>query len=138
MIQQAETITNQRLISEFESGRVPGEFHHKDHVRVAFAYVIELPLPEAIARFSAALQRFAAARGKANLYHATITWAYMFLIAERIAQTGLGQSWEEFAAGNGDLLIWRGGVLEQYYSKERLSSDLARDMFVLPDRLAQT
>ena len=47
------------LVSEFEQGRAPGAFHHADHLRVAFAYVTEFPVLEAIAKFSAALQRFA-------------------------------------------------------------------------------
>jgi hypothetical protein len=126
-------VTNHDAISEFEQGRVPGDFHHADHLRVAFAYVAELPLLEAVARFSAALRRFALARGKPNLYHVTITWAYLFLIAERMAGENL--SWEEFAEGNSDLLAWRGGILDRYYSKATLESAVARERFVLPDRI---
>src|ERR1035441_2808103 len=131
-------ITNQTLIAEFEHGRTPGDFHHADHVRIAFAYVVEFPLPEAIARFSAALQRFALSRGKPRLYHQTITWAYLLLTRERIARAGSLpasiQSWEEFSEHNPDLLAWRGGVLERYYSQSLLDSDLARRVFVFPDR----
>jgi hypothetical protein len=58
---------NRHLISEFERGRVPGDFHHADHMRVAFAYVSEFPMLEAIATFSAALKRFAIWKGKPNL-----------------------------------------------------------------------
>ena len=58
---------NQAIIAEFELGRVPGEFHHADHVRVAFAYVAELPLLEALARFPEALRRFALSKGKPQL-----------------------------------------------------------------------
>jgi TM2 domain-containing membrane protein YozV len=126
-------MTNRQLISEFEQGRAPGEFHHADHVRVAFAYVSELPLLEAIAKFSAALGRFALARGKPNLYHETITWAYLFLIAERVGAIGRAVGWEEFSERNPDLLLWKGGVLERYYSKTTLDSDRARRHFVLPD-----
>ena len=124
---------NRALISEFEQGRAPGDFHHADHVRVAFAYVAEFPLLHAIERFSAALKRFALARGKPNLYHETITWAYLFLIAERVAQAGREESWEEFSRANADLLIWKGGVLERYYSSGLLSSEIARRRFLLPD-----
>jgi len=128
-------MTNPELISEFELGRAPGDFHHADHVRVAFAYVSELPLLDAVAKFSAALQRFALAKGKPNLYHETITWAYLFLIAERLARSGGDESWEEFAEQNSDLLVWKGGILERYYSKATLASELARNRFVMPDRM---
>jgi len=125
---------NRNLISDFERGRVPGDFHHADHMRVAFSYVSEFPMLEALAKFSAALKRFAISKGKPNLYHETITWAYLFLIGERIARAGTAQSWEDFAERNPDLLVWKSGVLERYYSKPTLESDLARRRFVLPDR----
>jgi len=125
---------NRALISEFEQGRAPAGFHHADHVRMAFAYVSEFSLLEALARFSAALKRFALAQGKPNLYHETITWAYLLLIAERV-QVEPRSSWEEFAARNADLLVWKGGVIERYYTKQALESNLARRMFVLPDRV---
>ncbi len=126
--------TNQALISEFEQGRAPGAFHHADHVRVAFAYVSEFPWPEAIVKFSAALKRFALSKGKPNLYHETITWAYLLLIRERIARAGGRQTWNEFAASNPDLLVWKGGVLATLYRQETLYSELARHTFVFPDQ----
>jgi hypothetical protein len=131
--ENATASTNEALVSEFEQGRAPGDFHHADHVRVAFAYVSRFPFLEAVERFSAALKRFAVSKGKPNLYHETITWAYLFLIRERIARSGCNQSWEEFAVCNSDLLIWRGGVLATLYRPETLDSDLARHTFVLPD-----
>jgi len=122
------------LISEFEQGRAPGDFHHADHLRVAFAYVSEFSMLEALGEFSTALKRFALSKGKPNLYHETITWTYLFLIGERIARAGTAQSWEEFAERSQDLLVWKSGLLERYYSKPTLESDLARKRFILPDR----
>lgn len=126
---------NAMLVSEFEAGRVPGDFHHADHVRVAFAYVSEMTLLEAMARFPAALQRFALSKGKPHLYHQTITWSYLLLIQDRIARAGRHQSWEEFAEQNADLLRWKEGILERYYSQAVLDSSLARRTFVFPDRI---
>jgi hypothetical protein len=122
------------LIEEFEQGRAPAGFHHADHVRVAFAYVAQYPFLEAVARFCAALKRFANAHGKPQLYHETITWAYLLLIRERQARAGCVQTWEEFAERNADLLVWKGGVLANLYRQETLDSDLARHTFVLPDQ----
>ena len=124
---------NKALVADFQNGRAPGDFHHADHVRVAFAYVSEFSLLEAIAKFSAALKRFAAAQGKPNLYHETITWAYVLLIHDRVARSGKSQPWDEFAESNADLLVWRGGVLELYYSRATLDSDLARRTFLFPE-----
>lgn len=129
-----ERAANRALISEFELGRAPGDFHHADHMRVAFAYVAEFPLLEAISGFSHALKRFALSKGKPHLYHETITWAYLFLIHERIERAGFIQCWEEFSGHNADLLVWKPGILERYYAPTTLDSDLARGTFVFPDR----
>jgi hypothetical protein len=125
------------LIAQFENGATaPDNFHHVDHVRLAFEYLRRYAALEALEKFSAALQRFAAAQGKADRYHETITWVYLLLIRERIARAGPPQTWEEFAERNSDLLIWKGGVLGTLYRAETLDSDLARRIFVLPDRTA--
>ena len=70
-----------------------------------------------------------------GLYHATITGAYMAIIAERIAATSTDQ-WDAFADAHPDLLTWKPGVLDRYYTDARLASPLARAQFLMPDRLA--
>jgi hypothetical protein len=143
-------MTGEELIKQFEDGTTPADtFHHADHVRLAFEYLCRYPALAALEKFSAALQRFAAAQGKAQRYHETITWAYLLLIRERQAragcsqtsldptsrvQTSRAQTWGEFAERNADLLVWKGGVLTTLYRQETLDSDLARRTFVLPDR----
>jgi hypothetical protein len=132
---EAKKITGEELIRQFECGTTePESFHHADHVRLAFEYLSLYDVLEALARFTGALKRFAAAQGKATRYHETITWTYLFLIRERIARSGSVQSWDEFASCNPDLFVWKGGVLSRLYRQETLDSDFARHIFVLPDR----
>ena len=109
------------------------DFHHADHVRLAFAYLCLFPPLEALHKFTAALKRFAAAVGKANLYHETITHAYFFLIRERMARTA-ALEWDEFIAANADLLAWKNGILTRYYEEATLRSELARSVFLFPDK----
>lgn len=121
------------LVRAFETGQAPAEgFHHAQHVRVAWNYLRRHPLPEALGRFSAALRKFAVAQGAPNLYHETITVAYVLLINERLDQTGRDAAWEAFAASHPDLLQWKPSVLEQYYDSATLSSARARRVFVMP------
>jgi hypothetical protein len=129
-------VTNHEIINRFESGRVPeDEFHHADHVRLAFAYLRSYPVLSALEKFSAALQRFAASNGKTQLYNETITCAYIFLIAERIARCGAQEpDWDHFVQENPDLLVWKNGILTRYYEDVTLKSDLARRSFILPDK----
>jgi|ERR1700692_2065342 len=131
---EAESVSNEELIRRFESDAVPEDsFHHADHVRLAFAYLCEYPVFHALERFASALKRFATARGKRQLYNETITCAYFFLIRERmVSSAGLG--WEGFARRNPDLLVWKDGILTRYYREATLKSDIARNVFVLPDK----
>lgn len=130
-------MTGEQLIQQFEDGTTPADtFHHVDHVRLAFEYLNRYPALVALEKFAAALKGFAAAQGKAERYHETITWAYMLLIRERVVRAGRTQTWEEFAERNPDLLIWKGGVLAAMYTPETLASELARTVFVLPDQIS--
>src|SRR2546430_371861 len=106
------------------------DFHHADHIRLAWVYLRTLPLLEAIERFTTSLKRFADHHGKPGLYHETITWAYLLLIHERMNGE---QSFEAFRAKNSDLFTWKPSILDIYYRAETLASDRARRAFVLPD-----
>jgi hypothetical protein len=131
-------MTDLELLEQFEDGTLPiEEFHHEEHVRVAFLYLGKYRVLDAVERFSAALVRFAARNGKAGLYHETITWAYMLLIRERIARARREQTWTEFRASNWDLLDRERPILKKYYREETLVSELARNTFVLPDRILE-
>jgi hypothetical protein len=130
-------MTDDEFLRSFEDCTLPSSaFHHRDHVRVAWLYLRRSPALEALACFTAGLKRFAAASGHPGLYHETITWAFLFLIHERMAQAGDDETWEGFAARNPDLLTWKPSILDRYYDQETLGSELARRVFVLPDRCA--
>ena len=123
-------MTDAEFIAAFEDTSLPDEcFHHRDHIRMAWLYVREFGLLEALPRFSTALKRYATSRGKPDRYHETITIAYMLLIQQRMRASG----WEEFAAANDDLFRWNPSVLLSYYRAETLASNDARARFVLPD-----
>lgn len=129
------TASERAALDAFRAGTLPDDaFHHAGHVRMAWVYVREFGADEAPAQFTADLRRFAHAKGAPGLYHATITFAYLSLLAERIAMTPTAE-WEVFAAAHADLLRWKPGVLDAYYSPERLWSAAARAQFLLPDRV---
>jgi hypothetical protein len=129
-----DTLTDADFIRSFEDCTLPNSaFHHRDHVRLGWLYLRRHPPLEALARFADGLKRFATANGHPGLYHETITWAYLLLIHERMARGG-EPTWEEFAARNPDLLVWKPSILERYYAPETLGSELARRIFVMPDR----
>lgn len=130
-------MTDDEFIAKFEDCSLAGKpFHHADHVKMAFLYLNRYPALEALQRFSSALARFAAAQGKPDLYHETITWAFLLLIRERIARMENNPTWDQFAACNEDLLNWKGNILKKYYREETLASGLAKRTFLFPDKIA--
>jgi hypothetical protein len=123
------------FIAQLEACTLPEDsFHHADHLRTAWLYLLRFPAMEAIAKFSEALRRYTAFLGKPGRYHETITWAYLLLLNERMRHSELATSWEQFTAANSDLFDWKNSILLKYYRPETLRSDLARRVFLMPDR----
>jgi hypothetical protein len=117
----------------FERGDIPPqEFHHRDHLRLAWAYLAECgSTHEAIRRVAAGIRRFAAAAGAAEKYHETLTafWVTrLALVRSRLAG----------GADLDDAIRADSGLLDKdlplaYYSRDRLFGDDARRTWVEPD-----
>lgn len=126
-------LTEAEFVKQFEAAALPAEqFHHAEHVRIAWIYIRDCPAIEALERFCKNLKQFAAAHGHHNLYHETITWAYFLLIQERIRKSK-NAVWEVFVQENQDLFDWKNSILKKYYNEETLKSDLARSVFLFPE-----
>ena len=120
-------------VERFEYGDIEADlFDHEAHVYVAWLFDTKFDLAEAVTRFESGLRRLTRKLGVPNKYHATITWFFMLLIAER---SRTNEDWSAFKARNPDLISQSETTLGRYYSKARLFSDTARNQFVLPDRV---
>ncbi|HSE43600.1 MAG TPA: hypothetical protein VLH08_22760 [Acidobacteriota bacterium] len=129
-------LTENEFVNQFESATLPAEnFHHAEHVRIAWIYLRDYPRIEALNRFCKYLKQFAAAQGHQNRYHETITWAYFLLIQQR-REKNKNACWEIFVKENQDLMDWQNSVLKKYYKDETLKSEVARSIFLFPDRLS--
>ena len=118
------------LLSDFEAGRVdPRQFPHRAHLEVGYELLERHPFPEALLHLARGLRRLAAKAGRPEVYHETITAAFLALIAERRLR-GRYADWEDFAEKNPDLLEKE--CLRSWYEPELLQSNIAREMFVLP------
>lgn len=120
------------VLADFEAGRIdPARFPHREHVRVSYELLERHPFPEALLHLARGLRRLAARAGRPEVYHETITAAFLALIAERRLSGG-HRNWEDFAARNPDL--FRKGFIEEIYEPAVLQSSVARQTFVLPRR----
>jgi hypothetical protein len=126
-------VDDREFVTQFEECTLPPDsFSHRNHVRLAWLYLKEEPLLAALDRFRRSLKRYAGSLGASAKYHETITFAFLFLIHERM-QRNAAATFDEFAAANADLVTWKPSVLERYYSSETLASELARRTFVMPN-----
>ena len=126
---------DRELVRAFESCTLsPDAFTHREHVRLAWAYLREHSLFESLRLFAEGLKRYTASLGKSDRYHETITCAYLFLIHERMQRAGgNARDFDAFAAANEDLFARTPPILARYYRDETLQSSLARATFVMPD-----
>jgi hypothetical protein len=128
-----DVVDDASLVARFEDGSLPAtELGHREHVRVAWFYLSRAPFEAAALRFCTHLRRFAAAQGKADRYHETITWAYLAIVNERRHAEGSLPEFEAFARANPDLFDQKKGALAAYYDEATLRSALARRAFLLP------
>jgi len=132
-VKNGEAATADELLA-LETGKLdPKAFPHPEHVRFAYAMLERYAFGEAITRFSNGLKLLAAKAGRPEIYHETITVAFLALIGERRARAH-DENWSEFKANNRDLFDKR--CLEKWYGAEQLGSDLARRTFCLPQGAA--
>jgi hypothetical protein len=125
---------NDPLVTAFETTSVdPAAFRHREHLYVAWCYLRELPLEEALARYVHHLRKLAIAHGVPDRFHATMTWAYVVLLHEAMHRSP-GASFDDMLAENAELMDHRAGILYAYYDRAQLDSDEARRRFVLPIR----
>jgi hypothetical protein len=126
-------VTKPSSLASFLSDEIDAAaFRHVDHVRVGFELLKAHDFSTASYKFSTGLKTMLARAGNPAAYHETITLAFLALIAERSAAGDFGDA-EDFIQGAPDLMSKT--VLERWYGPERLRSDLARRIFLLPEAL---
>ena len=118
------------LLRAFCAGTLePAAFHHAQHVEVAFEMLGHHGFAECAAAYSCGLKAVAAKAGRPQLYHETVTLAFLSLIAEaKGAGIGFAEAHERAPH------LFRKGALAALYSPERLNSPTARTTFLLPDK----
>lgn len=129
-------MTDDEFAAAFEACSLPPPaFRHADHVRLAWIYLKRMALPAAMQRYAERLKAFAGHVGKPGLYHETITYAFLMVINERMADGPADETWERFQVRNTDLFRGVKATLGRWYTEERLASARSRAGFVMPDRL---
>ena len=109
----------------------PARFDHRAHLYVAWCYLKELPLEQAVPRYVQHLQKLTRALNVPHKYHATITWAYLILLNDLMQAD---ETFDALLERHPSLLDARSALRDCYDDRE-LFSDRARHHFVLPRRV---
>jgi len=120
-----------KLCTVFESGGLDAsQFTHLDHLGVAFEMLKKYDFLQAAAVYADRIKEMAIEADAPDKFNLTITLAFLSLTAERMHNTQYAD-FTTFIDNNPDLLS--GHLMESLYSKKRLYSAQARQLFLLPN-----
>lgn len=122
-------MTDQEFLHAFETGRLaPSDFHHRDHLRLAWLQVQRLGADAAAGSIAEGIRRFAEAHGQSRLYHDTLTRFWVRIVAH-VTRPTFEQTPESFPR-----LLDKDLPLS-HWRRETLFADAARARWVEPDLL---
>lgn len=133
MIDPKAMSDDQFLAAFLDSSMPPSGFDHLGHLRAAWLLLQREPLAQAIDTTCDAIARLAARLGVPGKYNRTLSEALVRLMAHG-GGANRSLSWSGFLAANAELKVDALGVLARHYSDEALTSPVARERFVPPDR----
>ncbi|MDQ6720814.1 MAG: hypothetical protein M3003_08470 [Candidatus Dormibacteraeota bacterium] len=129
--QTGVTAADEEFLAAFEAGKIANQdFHHRDHLRLAWIQIRRLGQERASDTVAGAIRRFAAHHGHADRYHETMTRFWVRVV-------GLGINRHPTLHFD-DLLVAEPHLLDKnlpycHWSRERMGSDDARRQWLEPD-----
>ncbi len=119
------------LTRSFETCNIDAsKFGHIDHLGVTYEMLRRYDFLNASVKYAECINTIATRAGASRKFNTTITLALLSVIAERM-KNAPDKDFDEFISQNQDLVS--GNILEKWYTPERLQSDLARNVFLMPD-----
>jgi hypothetical protein len=129
-------LSDEEFLQQFESTAWSvQEWHHRQHVKVAYLYLRRFPLEAASTRIRERIKAFNAAKQLAESwssgYHETMTQAWLRLVYFTLCEYGPADDAERFYEQHPEL--WGKQVLRFYYTRERFMSAEGKAEFLEPD-----
>ncbi|MEM7410352.1 MAG: hypothetical protein AAF430_08975 [Myxococcota bacterium] len=129
-------MTDTEFLAAFESAAISSDdWTHRDHIRMAFLYLRDLPWDTALEQIRTGIQRLNRANRVEETavsgYHETVTVAWARVIAAQLHHHGPGEHFDTFAAANPHLLTKT--LLRLYYTRAQILTPEAKAGFVAPD-----
>lgn len=124
------------FLTEFEACRWPlSEWHHRDHIKLAYLYLCRYSFEEALSRIRDGIKAHNAAHqvpdSPTNGYHETMTQAWLRLVQFTIDEYGHTTNADEFYESHPELSQKK--TLRLFYSRKLFTSPEAKAGFCEPD-----
>lgn len=119
---------------QFEGLSLPeSQFDHIGHLRIAFIYLRQNDLADAIEKTCHGIDQYATSLGAADKFNHTLTEATVRIMASRI-QSDQCDNFADFKSRNPDIVNNLKSVLSQHYDHHTLFGEQAKRQFVQPDK----
>ena len=129
--QRGVTAADEQFLAAFEAGKIANrDFHHRDHLRLAWIQIRRLGVDRAAQAVAGAIRQFASSHGHADRYHETMTRFW-------VRAVGLGidshptLAFENLLAAEPHLLDKN--LPYRHWSRELMGSDEAKRQWIDPD-----
>ncbi len=124
------------FLKQFETAAWPlEEWHHQQHIKVAYLYLRHYPFETASAKIREGIKAYNTAHkvpeGLSSGYHETMTQAWLRLVHFTICEYGPAENADSFYEQSPQLQQKK--VLRFFYTKERFTSPQAKAEFMEPD-----
>ncbi|NIP39296.1 MAG: hypothetical protein GWO07_11820, partial [Candidatus Dadabacteria bacterium] len=111
---------------------VPENFHHREHVRVAYILLTRLNVKEVFTKLKNDLLSFLDFIGAGkSIYHETLTYSWLLTVNHFMYISSPAESFNEFINAN-KILLNKESIYTDY-SHTLIESDEARSNFLKPD-----
>ena len=129
-------MNDETLLRRFEACELStDEWHHREHVRLAYLYLLRLPYAEALDRMRAGLKALNTVHHTPETlergYHETLTQGWLHLVYGALSEYGPAANSEAFFEEQSHLLARR--AMYFFYTRARLRSAEAKARFLEPD-----
>lgn len=125
-------LSDAQFVDAMEQLRIANaNFHHRDHIRLAWAYLRKDNPSLAGENLAKCIRGYATHNGAPHKYHHTITLAWVRIVAAAMQLTPALQSFDSFASAHPFLFDVR--LPWTFYSAARLDSEAARASWIEPD-----
>ena len=109
----------------------PQQFHHRDHLRLAWVLVRLSGEDEATRRITSGIHYFATMHGQAEKYHETMTRFWVRIVAHAVAARPEISTFDAFLAAFP--LLLEKDLPYRHWQRETMASPAARAQWVEPD-----